>query len=398
MPGVVWEKAALDEPAAREQISAELARINNEIGHPCLFHDLAWLFEAEDRNIRDVAIYVCRRDGDVVGYAPFVIQPWALRFMLGEITLISARVQRLHLHGGPVSSANGLAESDPAISLLALVCQALKSRQVVFLEGVPYDGPLEHALADRRLLRCFRVVQIGARYERRLIMLPDNFDVYLKSLTPHTRQNLRTGYRKLANRLGADPKLLSYTAVAQMPEFVRKAVAISKKTYQWHLLGLGLRDAEKLERTLTAMAKRGWSKCYLLDCGGITTAFMIGYQYRGTYYYVDVGFDPDWDRFSVGTLLHQEVLRDLIGSADRPQWFDFSSGSGPQKERFSNRSRAEANFLLVPKTLRGLALVWTYQGFMTFSDYAVGLLDKLHIKAAVKRMVRRSSTRRASTE
>jgi len=32
VPGVVWEKAALDEPAAREQITAELARINNEIG------------------------------------------------------------------------------------------------------------------------------------------------------------------------------------------------------------------------------------------------------------------------------------------------------------------------------------------------------------------------------
>jgi CelD/BcsL family acetyltransferase involved in cellulose biosynthesis len=291
---------------------------------------------------------------------------------------------------------NGSAESDPAISLLALVRQTLTSRQVVFLEGVPRESPLDRALVDRRLLQLFRVVQIGAGYERRLILLPDDFDVYLKSLSRHTRQNLRTGNRKLATYLGADPKLLSFTAAAEMPEFVRKAVAISRKTYQWHLLGLGLRNAERLEHTLTAMAKRGWTKCYLLECGGIATAFMIGYQYRGTYYYVDVGFDPDWETWSVGTMLHQEVLRDLIGSADRPRWFDFSSGSGPQKERFSNQSRAEVNFLLVPRSLRGLMLVWTYQGFATLSDYAVRLLDKLQLKAAVKRIIRRSSTRKAN--
>ena len=183
-----------------------------------------------------------------------------------------------------------------------------------------------------------------------------------------------------------------------MPEFVRKAVAVSKKTYQWHLLGLGLRAAERLERTLTAMARRGWSKCYLLECGGVATAFMIGYQYRGTYYYVDVGFDPDWEKWSVGTLLHQEVLRDLIGSVDRPQWFDFSSGSGPQKERFGNQSRAETNFLLVPKSLRGLALIWTYKGFATLSDSAVRMLDKLQLKAGAKRLVRRFSTRKATEE
>ena len=231
-----------------------------------------------------------------------------------------------------------------------------------------------------------------------MILLPDNFDVYLKSLTKHTRQNLRTGFRKLATHLGADPKLLTFTAATEMPAFVRKAVAISRKTYQWHLLGLGLRNAERLENTLTAMARRGWTKCYLLDCGGVATAFMIGYQYRGTYYYVDVGFDPDWETWSVGTLLHQAVLRELIESADRPQWFDFSSGSGPQKERFSNQSRAEANFLLVPRSLRGLVLVRTYQGFAAFSDFAVRLLDKLKLKASIKKLVRRSSTSKTTAE
>jgi len=246
MADVIWEKVPLDEPAARDRTTAELARIAGGIGRPCLFHDPAWLLEAEDRSIRDIAIYIARRNGQVVGYAPFVIQPWALRFMLGEITLISARLQRLHLLGGAAGFGEGVAASDTDISLLALVRQALTSRQVVFLEGVPRQGPLERALADPRVLRLFRVVQIGAGYERRLIRLPDNFDVYLKSLTKHTRQNLRTGFRKLATHLGADPTLLTFTTATEMPEFVRKAVAISRKTYQWHLLGLGLRSVSRI--------------------------------------------------------------------------------------------------------------------------------------------------------
>jgi hypothetical protein len=398
MAGMAWEKAELDEPAARASITAELGRINDALEHGCLFHDPAWLFEAEGRSIRDVAVYICRRNREAIGYAPFVIQKWALRFLLGEITLFSADLERLHLHRGPVNPTNGLAATELAISLLALIRPTLKPRQVVYLEGVRHEGPLERALADGRLAKIYSVVQMGALYERRLIMLPDNFETYLQSLSRHTRQNLRTGYRKLVNHIGTDPKLLTFTTAADMSDFVSRAAAISKKTYQWHLLGLGLRKPEQLERTLIAMARRGWTKCYLLECGSIATAFMIGYQYQGTYWYVDVGFDPDWGKWSVGTMLHLAVLRELVASGNRPQWFDFSSGTGPQKERFSNRSRAEANFLLVPKSLRGLLLIWAYEGMTILSDHAVRLLDKLKLKATVKRIVRRFSTRKAAAE
>ena len=293
---------------------------------------------------------------------------------------------------------DGVSENELAVTLFTGIKPDLDSRQAVYLEGVVREGPIERALDDPRVRRSYHILRLGPPYERRLIRLAENFDVYLQSLKKHTRQNLRTGYRKLANHLGDDPKLIVCTTPEQVPQFVSKAVAISRKTYQWHLLGLGLRKPEQLERTLTAMAARGWTRCYLLECGGVPTAFMIGYQYRGTYHYVDVGFDPDWEKFSVGTMLHLAVLRELTDRADRPQWFDFSSGTGPQKERFSNQSRPEANYLLVPRNVRGFLLVAMYRGTGALSNRAVWLLDKLRLKAALKKLIRRRSTANVTAE
>ena len=186
--------------------------------------------------------------------------------------------------------------------------------------------------------------------------------------------------------------------VDQIPDFVRRAVAISRKTYQWHLLGLGLRNADELTQTLTVMARHGWTRCYLLECNGVATAFMVGYLYAGTYYYVDVGFDPEWEKWSVGTVLHLEVLRDLMEGGGRAQSFDFSSGSGIHKKRFSNESRTEANYLLVPRGARNNILIAAFIGMNALSAAAVGLLDRLRLKAAIKGFVRRYGTNKASND
>jgi hypothetical protein len=53
MAGLIWEKAALDEPAAREKITAEIARISSEIGHPCLCHPALGLAIHAGRNNTD---------------------------------------------------------------------------------------------------------------------------------------------------------------------------------------------------------------------------------------------------------------------------------------------------------------------------------------------------------
>ena len=139
------------------------------------------------------------------------------------------------------------------------------------------------------------------------------------------------------------------------------ATRISRKTYQWNLLGLGLRDSEGLTRQLAYEAERGLLRNYILYCRDDPVAFMIGAQAPGAiYYYIDVGFDPDYAKWSVGSMLQLKVLRDLFASPGTPALFDFSTGEGEHKARFGNQSRPEANVMLLPKTMRMRATVMAY--------------------------------------
>ena len=390
----VWTRVELSEAADRDIFETELASFAGALHARSLFHDLRWLLDAEDRGPDDVRIYALREGEHLRAYAPFVLQPWSMRFRVGELTIGSVHVERLHINGGPIVAAGACEEEAAAIiiDLLGMLAPQLGSRQAIYLEGVCLGSAVERALTGGVVRSLYHVLEPTARYERRLIQFPASYDEYMQSRKSQTRKNLRNTQHKLERHLDGNVRLVCCADASEVPEFVRRAVAISRKTYQWNLLGLGLRDSAKLENTLAAMAKHGWTRCYLLECSGTATAFMIGYLYEGTYYYVDVGFDPEWEKWSVGTVLHLEVLRDLMDRCNGARSFDFSSGSGVHKKRFANDARAEANYLLLPKSVRNRLLTAGYRITDAVGSGAVRVLDALGIKTVVKKMVRRHAT------
>ncbi len=386
--GPIWERVQLDDPGARQTLMRRLAKLDSETGSFTLFHDIAWLLEGEDREPDDVRIFICRDGDELRGYAPFVVQPWRMRFRIGETTLMSILFERLHVNAGPIVTAPDPREGAATLSALFTQLRSnLSHGQVIYLEGVVAGGQVDLAVNCTRTRAAYEVMEPSPRYDRRLIRLPASFEDYLRSMKSQTRQNLRNSQRKLERH--AAVKLLRFRQPDQVSDFVQRAVAISRKTYQWRLLGLGLRNSEELERTLAAMASHDYTRCYLLECGGVAAAFMIGYLYRGTYYYVDVGFDPDWESWSVGTVLHMEVLRDLIDEPDRAQVFDFSTGTGVHKKRFGNDARPEAIYVLVPRSLRNRLAITAYHAMNVFSTAVVAVLDRLRLKATIKRLIRR---------
>lgn len=388
-----WERADLSAPAVLNVIEAIAAHGSGG----SVFHEPAWLLEAEERSTEESEVYVLRQNGAVLAYAPFIVQPWSLRFRLGELTLFSVRLQRLHINNGPVVGASEL-EVRQLEYLFVNLRARLAPGQAIYVEGVSVGGAVDRALVSATVRKLYRILEPSPRYERQLIRFPESFDAYMQSLKPKSRQTLRSQQRKLEKHLAGDLKLVTCTAANDVPAFVKKASDVSRRTYQWHLLGLGLRDTKRLERTLIAMAERGWTRCYLLECKGKPVAFMLGYLYRGTYYYVDVGFDPGWAKWSVGTILHLEVFRDLLDGPQRARLFDFSSGTGIHKERFGNEVRPEANYLLLPQTTRNAVLAISYRAASALADGAVHLADRLGVKVMIKKLLRRRSIERAAAD
>ena len=76
-------------------------------------------------------------------------------------------------------------------------------------------------------------------------------------MSKRSRKSVQYSQRKLRKHLDGDVRVECATTAEDVARFVSDATAVSRKSYQWHLLGLGLRDAQALTATLTAAAERG---------------------------------------------------------------------------------------------------------------------------------------------
>lgn len=307
---------------------------------------------------------------------------------LGEKTWLAMPLVRHTTVGSLLIGASTGAGADAA-GLLAALAERLPRRDAIYCEGIALDDPVLRQLETApRCLAHYLPLRLGAPFEHHVAELPDRFDAYLATLSTRSRQSVLYSERKLDQ--GARVELRCYTSSEQVDEFLRHGSAVSRLTYQWRLLGLGLRDDAETRATLMLAAEHGWLRSYLLWADGKAVAFMLGFQYGSGYDYTDVGFDPDRAAASVGTVLQIKVMRHLYASAElpRPTLFDFSTGYGAHKARFGNRAREEVNLLLLPRSLRGRVLRAAYTGNEAAVAALTRTLDRWGLKARIKKLMR----------
>ncbi|MGH7039660.1 MAG: GNAT family N-acetyltransferase [Stellaceae bacterium] len=383
----ILDTAELRDPGVVAAVRALMAQQGDRL----LAHDPIWLAgpeseEGADSGTRPAAPCLLRRDGRLVGYAPFHRGTRALRFAVGELVLHRHRLPGLTLIHEPILEA---ASEDERVERICTLFRAVAARtQAIFLDGVPIDSSLSAATA-RLVASGWIVTPHGDSYEHYFADLPSSFAEYEDQLGSRSRKSLRYSRRKLTEHVGGAVQTRRFARSEQVPDFVAAAQAISRKTYQWNLLGLGLRDGAALAARLRLAADHGWMCCYLLYCSGQPVAFILGYLYRGVYHYTDVGYDPDWAKWSVGSVLQMDVMKDLLTEPERPDRFDFSTGFGTHKARFGNFSRREVNFLLLPDTLSNKWLARLYRLTLGIDKRAVAAADALGVKTRIKKWLRR---------
>lgn len=390
---MAWERldaAALGDPG----ISREIRKLMEESGGLLLHHDPIWLAAAGGETAEAAApsanlCYVCRQNGLLIGYAPLTSGSRALRFAVGELILHRHRLRSFTLVHDIVAAGGMEMRLALTRALLEVLSERLRSGEGVFLEGVPTDSALFRAVSAPASGRSLLTIRLGDACEHQFAKLPGSFRDYEAQLGSHSRLNLRRRRKKLAEHVDGELRTARFTELAEVAEFVADAQRISRTTYQWRLLGLGLRDAAGLSATLGFAARNGWLRSYILYCRDEPVAFMLGYHYCRTYYYMDVGYDPDWSKWGVGSILQMEVMRDLLGDPDRPEMFDFSTGINEHKTRFGNTSRSEVNLLLLKSCPRNVLLAATYRITAAVDKHLRRSLERLGIKASLKRWLRR---------
>lgn len=329
------------------------------------------------------------------GYAPFFVHRSALAYCLGETTVFDVPIHRYAMQGTPLCE-------NPALlaGLFKPLSEAVGRRMVVFFEGVPLGSPLAELLtsADSPVHDLFHVVLHGPVYNRRLIELPvgAQFEDYLRTLGSKTREDVRRTRRNFIVKAGGAVKTECYTEPEQAGELASAVAHVSRKTYQYHLLGLGLENTPEHVAHLRAMAADRWLRAYVVWIGDNPVAFGLGYRDGETYYGHQVGYDPEVSKLQPGIYLHTEAMADLLVNGIRR--FDFLAGDSLYKQRMSNKSREERHFYLIPRGWPGTAYARALMAVNFLSETIGRQLEKSGLKERIKRMVRAAAVKRSPGE
>lgn len=363
-------------------------------------HDLVWLKGQVSAPSQSMAVYVLRRDDDVVGYAPFLVHPSNLAYELAGTRLARRQVSRYVLAGQPLFDGE-LASASPEVlvDLFRTLKPQLEPTHVVFLAGVGTDSAL-FRLIDRRspLHKIFHVVPHGPFYQRRRIRMGGSYEEYLQSLRGTTRRGLKRSRKKFLARSGEDFSVRRFESEDDVAPFLRDAVSISKKTYQWHLLGLGMRDVAGRNAKYTYAARNGWFRSYILYAQGEPIAFASGYLHNKTYYGHELGGDPDWRPSHAGVFLLTEIIQDLFADAAPVDIYDFLYGDDLLKSRLANTERTERHYYLFPRGFHGALMAYPLRAVNALSAAASYVLQRLRLKEWVRRLRRQRSVKGKQNE
>lgn len=345
-----------------------------------LEHRVDWLWAQCDHPDKTVLILEDGRHSPI----PLFVHDGEVDFNLGEVSVAHVKVRR-HVLVGNFQASTVPDWIEPLIALAS----AIPTNAAVFLLGVVQGEGLDHALTGRRLRKYFFLLQQGASYKRRLCTLSERFDAYLGSLSANSRKSMKRSLKRFETEFAGRFALEVHQDPISVSEFLERVEVVSRRTYQGRMLGLAVtRDGFIGNKTLEG-ARLGYTRCYLLTIDEKPVAWRVGLVTDGVFCSHHVGYDPDFEEWHPGVLMHLYSIRHMIDVSKDVKLFDFLYGDNDFKRRASNRSRDERNFYLFPRTPRG-ALTYASLALCNSLSGTIGrLLERAGLKARLKAFLRR---------
>jgi len=160
----------------------------------------------------------------------------------------------------------------------------------------------------------------------------------------------------------------------------------------------GLPDGEDFRAALRDLARAGRVRGYLLYAEGRPVAYLYAPMYRdtGILLYSHLGYDPNYERLSPGTVLQYLAIEDMFREGNL-KMFDFLEGETQQKQLFGRHHALCADVYTLRPTPRVIFLVFLRIGTEGISSFIVWTLDHLGVKRWIKNFIRRGFGRSSET-
>ncbi|WP_138380292.1 GNAT family N-acetyltransferase [Luteithermobacter gelatinilyticus] len=227
-------------------------------------------------------------------------------------------------------------------------------------------------------------------YQRFFVRIDSSYEEYLNKFSAKTRSTFRRKIRKFETVSGGMLDWKIYATPEEMDAFYPLARQVSEKSYQEKLLDAGLPTSEEFRDEMKQLAEQNRVRGYLLFHDGQPVSYMYCPIENTCMIYAYLGYDPDYGRYSVGTILMLLVLENLFESRDAAI-FDFTEGQSDHKKLFATDSVKCANILLLRKSAGALFWIYLHYGLCGLSENIVRGLDKLGLKNKLKKLIRRTA-------
>jgi|CXWL01.1.fsa_nt_gi hypothetical protein len=377
----------------REKYTLEIARTLEDVekirgiweqmqGHPnAEINFYLTILASRPEIIRPHVMVIVDNDGSetvVVGR----IEERRLEFKLGYLTIYRPKVRMLTVvHGGVMGNVSG----QGAKRIVAKLLDGLKQEDadVLLLSNLPVDSDLYAIARSEPSVLCRDTVAV--RHMHWQMTMPSTLESFYGSMSSNRRHQLRRYGRVLEKRYPGEVSFVAFSKEEDADKVCHDAEEIARKTYH-RGLGVGFVHNEENRQRIALSARNGWLHAYMLYVAERPCAFLIGTLYRGTLHLNFTGYDPDFRKFEVGTILFTRMIDDLCHQDVKE--VDFGTGDAFYKQRFCDKGWEESSLYVFSGTLRGVRLNMTRTLVVVVAGWLRRLVEKLAVAQKIKRIWR----------
>lgn len=269
---------------------------------------------------------------------------------LGYKTIRLGRVRELSIIYGGVLGPSGEEEAAAVVEELMSMLQRREADLVLLSHLNTKSSLFSRAVSAPGFLCRDHLVSPQAHWKTQL---PGSQSDFLQRLNKKHRYWLR----RLEKLVDQDfPGQVVYRNLAGVQDLSRLMVdleSVAAKTYQ-RRLGAGFRNDPEHARRMAFEAGKGWLRAYVLSIQDRPCAFWVGTLYKRTFYSAFTGYDPDYRKYELGTLIFMKMVGDLC--AEKAEFIDYGLGDALYKERFGDQRWEEASVYMFAPSLRGFLL------------------------------------------
>lgn len=213
-------------------------------------------------------------------------------------------------------------------------------------------------------------------------------DAAFRGMSSKTRSTLARKVRKFADFSGGQIDWRVYQTPDDMETFHGIAREVARKTYQERLFDSGLPESEAFRREMLDLASRDQVRGFVLFHSERPVAYLYTPAPEGLLVYDYLGYDPEFARWSPGSVLQYLALEQICAEQKFPLYC-WGFGYSQTKEIFSTRQLLAADVYYFRPTVRNLTAVTLHHAVERTSATVGSILDRLNLKRTIKRWLKR---------